>query len=469
MSLQRPRTQRVIALSDIHADLEALIVTLRDCAKVIRKKNGFHANLPDAFLYEQLNLESVHDPAYQPNLGYEWNGGDSVVVIVGDLIDGARESDSVTKEDSVELAYYPQVEIKLLCFINAMNQSARESNATIYYGGIVKILGNHDYENFKGNEDMVESYAFTPDRENECYYQHPDGTWESRKTFFRFGHEGYRLYQQTLGMYVIFHLNDLLFVHGQLPSKAFLEREATLLTFETIHKLLREPYTTEVGEKIKAYDDLISDVLWGRTYGDPDEREDNEAFEERIQKDVTAFCSNVCGQDAGNRMTVLVGHCQQHMVHQEPAERSTLAHLCKRTKIFESYDNTEIYTGMPDASDLHDRINKTFGIVTEGYHEKVKDRFIPKLVKLDVGVGRGQEYLEDYKSLKKGTLTEANFFRPRAPTVFEVVGNAMTIIRSTMSNMAIHMKRDAYQEYKPTPSIYDAPTYRKTKKNKSKK
>jgi hypothetical protein len=459
MSLQRPTTQRVIACSDIHADLEALVVTLRDCAKVIRKKN-FQSHRTDDDLYQQLELPNVNDPSYIPDLGYEWSGDDTIFVIVGDLIDGARESDSVTKSKGIELAYYPQVEIKLLRFINAINTQARHLN-----GGIVKVLGNHDYENFKGNEDMVDDYAFTPDRDNECYYQHTDGTWESRKTFFRFGHEGYRLYQETLGMYIIFRVNNLLFVHGQLPTKKFLDREATLLTFETIHGLLRQPYTHEVGEKIKLYDDLISDVLWGREYGDPDERpnEKEEDMEKRIKSDITAFCGKVCDDN----MTIFVGHCQQHLVHQDNSVRSTLGHFCRRNKVTETFDNTEIYTGKPDSKEQH--VNKTFGIVTEWEYEPKQNRHIPILVKLDVGVGRGQEYLDDYKNLQSGDVLERDFFRPRAPTVCEVIGSKMQIIRSTMSNMALHIKRDAYMAYKPSPSIYDAPASRKTKKKQKSK
>ena len=457
MSLQRPTTQRVVALSDIHADLEALVVTLRDCAKVIRKKN-FQSHQTDDELYRQLELPNVNDSAYIPDLGYEWSGNDTIVVIVGDLIDGARESDSVTKAEGIELAYYPQVEIKLLLFINAINTQARHLN-----GGIVKVLGNHDYENFKGNEDMVNDYAFTPDRDNECYYQHKDGTWESRKTFFRFGHEGYRLYQETLGMYIIFRVNNLLFVHGQLPTKKFLEREATLLTFETLHALLRQPYTNEVGEKIKLYDDLISDVLWGREYGDPDERhnEKDAEMEERVKSDISAFCGKVCGDI---NMTIFVGHCQQHLVHQDKSVRSTLAHFCRRNKVAETFDNTEIYTGKPDAKEQH--VNKTFGIVTEWEYEPKQNRHIPILVKLDVAVGRGQEYLDDYLALQSGELSELDFFKPRAPTVFEVIGSKMNIVRSTMANMALHIKRDAYMAYKPSPSIYDAQASRKTKKKK---
>ena len=119
--LVRPLKQRVIALSDIHADLEAFVVCLRDCAHVIKKQKGFpfSQDQPDSDLYYQLSLANVHEPDYAPDLHYQWVGGDSIVVVVGDLIDGAREKDSAKKLNGVEeVSYYPQVEIKLLKFKN---------------------------------------------------------------------------------------------------------------------------------------------------------------------------------------------------------------------------------------------------------------------------------------------------------------------------------------------------------------
>jgi hypothetical protein len=38
---------RIIALSDIHADIHSLIISLRDCAEVIRKKPGHPVNLSE--------------------------------------------------------------------------------------------------------------------------------------------------------------------------------------------------------------------------------------------------------------------------------------------------------------------------------------------------------------------------------------------------------------------------------------
>ena len=36
---------RIIALSDIHSDIHAFIICLRDCAKVIKKKSHVYTNI----------------------------------------------------------------------------------------------------------------------------------------------------------------------------------------------------------------------------------------------------------------------------------------------------------------------------------------------------------------------------------------------------------------------------------------
>ena len=449
MPLIRPESQRIIAFSDLHADLEALIICLRDCAKVIQKqdKYAFAPHEPDADLYHQLNLPSVRDKTYSRHLHYQWVGGSTIIVVVGDLIDGAREDDSAKKQvrgKVEEVAYYPQVEIKLLHFINAMNEQAKKHD-----GGIIKVLGNHDYENFKGNHEMIESYIFTPDRKNPRYYQHEDGRWESRTTFFQFGHKGYELYQATLGMYMFLVINNTIFVHGQLPSKEWLDKGVDLSHIERINQMLRVPYTEKVGKALEKEDELIETILWNRTYGDVDERDekDEATFLASVQADIKQCCGGE------KHMRVLIGHCQQHTVHQNPEVRTTLGHLCHRDPTIEVYDNVTLYRGLPDATCVKE--NKTFGIVTEGVFPKQQRLCQPQLVKLDVGMGRGQEYMNDYRALQSGEMLEIDFFRPRAPQLIEIVGPRLSIHRSTMWNMGVHMKRDTYQSmHKSYPSIY---------------
>ena len=47
---------RIIALSDIHGDIDALIIALRDCASVI-SKNSTHEPEAGKYILDTLNLD----------------------------------------------------------------------------------------------------------------------------------------------------------------------------------------------------------------------------------------------------------------------------------------------------------------------------------------------------------------------------------------------------------------------------
>ena len=124
----------VHAISDIHGDIQALIISLRDCSRVIRKRPStypFNQNSIDPDLDTLLNIDiSVYDNGYDPSLGYEWCGCNSLVVICGDIIDSYRGVDGCLKnndtryyhEPHIACHQYPQIEIKILRFINSINE-----------------------------------------------------------------------------------------------------------------------------------------------------------------------------------------------------------------------------------------------------------------------------------------------------------------------------------------------------------
>ena len=84
---------RIVVFSDIHGDIDALIVCLRDCAKVIRPRIAFNSNRErDPNLLRYLNMH-INDTNYQRDLGYEWVENDTTyVVIIGDLLDPVRHN-----------------------------------------------------------------------------------------------------------------------------------------------------------------------------------------------------------------------------------------------------------------------------------------------------------------------------------------------------------------------------------------
>ena len=134
-NMEVDENRRIIAFSDIHADIEVLIICLRDCAQVIKKKSGFgyEQSKRDEDLYKQLKMD-ITDPDYNFDLNYCWCDYDSInantiVVIIGDIIDGIRkyEDKVITSKkymNRLEILYYPQVEMKILHFINALNRDS---------------------------------------------------------------------------------------------------------------------------------------------------------------------------------------------------------------------------------------------------------------------------------------------------------------------------------------------------------
>jgi hypothetical protein len=168
---------RIVTFSDIHGDIDALIVCLRDCAGVIEKpgydsKTGRDPDL-DVFLSMDIN-----EAAYRRDLGYRWVSNDSTyVVIIGDLIDAIRNRDY-----PIEIPPYPQLELKIIHFINAINESALLDYQTHHpsptphvpllvpasCGRIYKLLGNHDIRNFSTsysdeNKSFMRNYSFPHD------------------------------------------------------------------------------------------------------------------------------------------------------------------------------------------------------------------------------------------------------------------------------------------------------------------
>jgi hypothetical protein len=151
--------RRIITFSDLHGDLEALLVCLRDCAGVIRKKPRLDGSLlfdpsvsRDPELDTFLQLDINHN-LYRRDLNYEWvmtpDVASTIVVIIGDLLDPVRPDTYINPDTGVPDFYYPQIELKLLHFINALNENSLvQHEGRADYGRIMKLCGNHEIINF---------------------------------------------------------------------------------------------------------------------------------------------------------------------------------------------------------------------------------------------------------------------------------------------------------------------------------
>jgi UDP-2,3-diacylglucosamine pyrophosphatase LpxH len=226
-----PEETRIISFSDIHADIHSLIIVLRDCAQVIEKNDGhtFDQSIYDPELEILLNTNLTPKTEYPDNLNYKWKTGNkTIIVIVGDILDGRRGNTNITKDNSMAEHEYPQIEIKILRFINALNKQAVANGGRIY-----KLLGNHEIMNMDKYFFKAGDYIFKNDINNFKYYNNI-----SRENIFKFGNYGHKLLFED-GCGSLLMINNYIFVHGQIMNQKLnkLSNTSIDLTFEYFDNL----------------------------------------------------------------------------------------------------------------------------------------------------------------------------------------------------------------------------------------
>jgi hypothetical protein len=99
--------------------------------------------------------------------------------------------------------------------------------------------------------------------------------------------------------------------------------------------------------------------------------------------------------------------------------------------------------------------NRSFGISTEceldGSPEHTPYAYQPRVIKVDVAMGRGQfETDQRYKEVSltraNGVMHEKSFFYMKTPQVIEIIGSRLHVLRCSLENMARHIPRPYYKE-----------------------
>lgn len=202
--------KKIVSFSDIHSDIQSLIICLKDCADVItgtlsfdELENELKSNIDiNIDKFDRLCCIKSDGTIYDPALGFKWKPEcNKYVVLIGDLIDGKRVNNSYICEHE-----YPQIEFKIYAFINAL----------IFQGAdIYKILGNHEVMNIVQPD---QTYLF--DRDKTLPYMKINGKDEYRSDIFKMGQVGYNaiFYRKC---YVLLQIDDVVFVHGQLVGENY--------------------------------------------------------------------------------------------------------------------------------------------------------------------------------------------------------------------------------------------------------
>jgi hypothetical protein len=239
-----PAVNRIIVIGDIHGDIEMTVRTLK-VAKLIKKEfNSVKSlTLVNRVLNENLQI---------------WDGGDTVVVQVGDQVDRCRLKD-IPCDNPLATHNDEGNDWKILQFFTILHQQAQKVGGAIY-----SLMGNHELMNVMGDLRYVSHEGL---KEFDDYTK-PDGEkfvngHEARKWAFQPGNPVSEFLACTRQMSIIIGSN--LFVHAGIVPKI-----AKKYKIENLNKLM-SLYLLNKLTNSEDYADIFinseTSPLWNRVYG----------------------------------------------------------------------------------------------------------------------------------------------------------------------------------------------------------
>lgn len=442
----------IYCLSDIHGDIFSFIISLRDCAQIIGKENyqdGINLDIVDPDIERNLLIDIRDDDNdYDETLGYNWIGENSVLVICGDIIDPKRDCNFCFRDEvsNLECNNYPQIEIKLLRFINAMNKKAMEKGGRIY-----KLLGNHELESMReSNSRQINKYIFDNMKTFDNYYR-----GNTRYNTFNYGYEGFNLlFEDSCG--ILLKINNTIFAHGQLPPSP--------LSIDDVHNdniFINDPYLRIIG-KIQLNEDTFRRLKanWSRFIIDYSNKKsillnrdwaDNKKINERYMNCTQeTFCIDTIQNrikefmrtDDISKLRVVLGHCPQTDSSLFDKVNSTFSELLDETDVNKTYGSKEQYTGLADFTDQ----NKIFGITMQCPKQNyMNDHYV-----YHIDATTSRSFDQNYDNIQN-RYDENKYLFSKTPQILLINNNnngiddIITIIKSKMRNTRIHLPRNKYE------------------------
>lgn len=453
---------KIFLISDIHGDIHSFIISLRDCAKVIKKYKKYNKDILDSQIEKNLLIDiNQENNNYDESFGYKWCGKNSYIIICGDTIDPKR-SNSCIREDGKICTEYPQVEIKLLKLINYLNKKAKKHG-----GYIFKLLGNHELMNILGITQRGELDIFDSDKNLENYYK-----GISRENSFNVGQPGFKLlFKGGCGMLI--KINNTIGVHGKLYG--------TINEIDDVNQFMNNPNNQTIDsqelwiQKLnEKYNTKNIGPLQSREYGFPS------FIEKRIQSNQQEkFCLNTIRSDFIkffgenikkydiDKLRVVIGHCPQNpFIKIDNSDGSskldilintTMVHLLNSDSVSKTYSSKKYITALPDWKNQ----DTIFGITMQCPKPKKNNYTDFYIYHIDTSTSRSfdwQIYYDwiTYNNSKAIELENICLFS-KTPQVLLIDNSSgddiITIIKSKMRNTRIHLPRYNYEELIKTMNI----------------
>jgi len=290
--LKFPQNGKVVAIGDLHGDLQVTIKYLK-LAGVIHMSTNHN-------MTEQKDLDKI-----------EWIGGNTHVVQVGDQIDRCRPNNWYRDVCADDSTYKDEgSDLKIMNLMDNLNDLAEKDG-----GKVISVLGNHEIMNCVGDfryvspKEFEEFGIYCKAKRTQHKRVFPYGYKERKQAFSPGGIIAKRYANKR---YTIVQIGDWVFAHGGITPQS-----AGKYSFNEINRGIqnwligkRDRNTKEIFEYM--YDDDDNGVFWTREFGDLgnwDEDRSTKLFK-RTMDVINSKNSRQIGDLAKG---LIVGHTPQYM------------------------------------------------------------------------------------------------------------------------------------------------------------
>jgi hypothetical protein len=290
-----PKVNRLIAIGDVHGDLNATI-------KALKLANVISLSIPN----NSMDINKIN-----------WTGGNTVVVQLGDQIDRVRPSNlinNICSDDDPDLYQDEGSDLKIISLFNKLHQQAISQG-----GACLSILGNHELMNVEGDFRYVSPREF---REFGNFFKAnkslkntnvPYGFRERKEAFAPGGLIAKKLAETR---YSTVQVGSWVFVHGGL-TKYIAER----YTLEDLNNCVKKWL---MGEECDLVERGINDIyhneddsvspFWTRIFSDLEEFNDpGNGYEAEFYSTIQALNKKNCRNNQTKIRGMILGHSPQFM------------------------------------------------------------------------------------------------------------------------------------------------------------
>lgn len=287
-----PRNGRVVAIGDLHGDLQVTIKYL--------KLGGVIPMSTNHNMTEQKDLDKI-----------EWIGGNTYVVQVGDQIDRCRPNNWYRDVCADDSTYKDEgSDLKIMNLMDGLGEKAEKEG-----GKVISILGNHEMMNCVGDfryvspKEFEEFGVYCKAKRTQHKRIFPYGYKERKQAFSPGGIIAKRYAEKR---YSIVQVGDWIFCHGGITPQS-----ASKYTFDEVNEGIRNWLIGKRDRKTKEvfefmYDDDDNGIFWTREFGDLAnwENERSEKLFKRTMDNVNSKNNRLIGNLAKG---LVVGHTPQYM------------------------------------------------------------------------------------------------------------------------------------------------------------